>query len=173
MRPIPGTITDPAVDQLLTQPAQASSPTGAELLALAEALAPVAHAGQSRKGTGEPYVNHVRRVAGRVQGWRAKTIALLHDTVEDTRVSENVLALVGFPDEIVYDVLALSRIPGESYTDFIDRTIRTGTVDALRVKLADLQDNLTDPWASQTKLATRYIPAAEKVAAELERRTSA
>jgi (p)ppGpp synthase/HD superfamily hydrolase len=132
VRPIPGTITDPAVDRLLTPaPAQSSSPTGEELLALAEALAPVAHAGQSRKGTGEPYVNHVRRVAGRVKGWRAKTIALLHDVIEDTRITEAELFLIGFPRDVIEDVNALSRRVSETYFDFIARTIRTGSDDAL------------------------------------------
>ena len=149
-----------------------SEPSGAQLLALAEALAPVAHAGQSRKGTGEPYVNHVRRVAGRVQGWRAKTIALLHDTIEDTDVGVVTLQRIGFPTDVVLDVIALSRFAPETYAEFIERTIRDGSDDALLVKLADLQDNLTDPWVSQTKLATRYIPAAEKVTKELHRRQS-
>ncbi len=150
-------------------------PDGSQLQALADALASVVHTGQYRKGTGEPYVNHVRRVAGRVKGWHAKTVALLHDVIEDTPLRDVDLERIGFPREIVRDVVALSRkeFPArETYADFIDRTIRDGSDDALRVKLADLQDNLTDPWASQ-KLATRYIPAVQKVAVELERRASA
>ncbi len=167
MRSVPGTITDPAATRALFD---APSPTGAELLALAEALAPVVHAGQSRKGTGEPYVNHVRRVASRVTGWRAKTVALLHDVIEDTPITAEALINLGFPPTIVLDVVSLSKVPGESYVDFISRTLDTGSDDALRVKLSDLQDNLSDPWVTQTSLAERYLPAAARVTAELDHR---
>lgn len=175
MRPIPGTVTDPRLHKLLAkpQPEPASGgPTGRELLDLAIALARVAHHGQSRKGTGEPYFNHLERVARRVAGWRAQTIAFLHDTIEDTKLWGADLERMGFPWDIVRDVLALSRTEHETYREFIERTIRDGSDDALRVKLADLQDNLSDPWVSETKLAERYIPAQQTVLAELNRRAN-
>jgi (p)ppGpp synthase/HD superfamily hydrolase len=171
LRSIPGTITDPAADRILhPQPDSSGPATGAELLSLARALAKVVHAGQSRKGEGEPYFNHVDRVASRVEGWRAKAIAYLHDVIEDTYVDGTILTRIGFPRDLVLDVMALSREATETYTDFISRTLDTGSDDALRVKLADLRDNLADPWASETKLAERYIPAMRRVAAELHRR---
>lgn len=145
-------------------------PEGQHLLDLARALARVVHAGQSRKGTGEPYFNHVDRVAARVEGWRAKTIAYLHDTVEDTPLGPFALAAMGFPRDLVDDVLALSRWEMETYAAFIDRTIRDGSDDALRVKLADLQDNLADPWVKTTDLESRYLPAVAKVAVALAER---
>lgn len=173
MQPVPGTITDPAVDRLLAGEDTRSPATGHQLQRLAHALATVAHAGQSRKGEGEPYVRHVERVAGRVGGWRAKTIAYLHDLIEDTPITEADLLRIGFPADVVRDVVALTRLGGETYTEFISRTLDTGSEDALRVKLADLQDNLTDPWASETKLAERYLPAARRVTEELKRRRTA
>lgn len=170
MHPVPGTITDPTAAQILDG---RPGPSDGQILNLAKALAAVVHAGQSRKGSGEPYFNHLARVAERVVGWRAKTIAYLHDTIEDTLVGTLTLKTIGFPDDIVDDVVALSRGGNETYKAFITRTIRDGSDDALRVKLSDLQDNLTDPWASETKLAQRYIPAAHRVAEELERRKNA
>jgi len=64
---------------------------GSHLRDLAVALARVVHSGQSRKGTGEAYFNHVERVARRVPGWRAQTIAFLHDTIEDTAIDGTTL----------------------------------------------------------------------------------
>lgn len=173
MHPVPGTITDPAVTRALDSGSGSFLATGAQLLELARALATVVHAGQSRKGEGEPYIQHVERVAGRVTGWRAKTVAFLHDVIEDTAVTPYMLETLGFPREIVRDVLALSRREGETYADFIGRTIRDGSDDALAVKAADLTDNLTDPWAAKTDLAQRYLPAAARIRQELERRTKA
>jgi hypothetical protein len=158
---------------LLTDTDEPLFSTGHDLLRLADALASVVHAGQVRKGQGEPYYNHVSRVAGRVDGWRAKTIAYLHDVIEDTPVTAEGLIDMGFPPTLVLDVVSLSRSGGETYSDFISRTIERGSLDALRVKLSDLQDNLTDPWASETKLATRYLPAVRRITEEIERRKTA
>jgi (p)ppGpp synthase/HD superfamily hydrolase len=140
--------------------------SGNALLTLAIQLALVGHDGQSRKGEGEPYFNHVDRVARRVSplGWRAQTVAYLHDLVEDTPVTGFTLEQVGFPLHIVGDVIALSRVDGETYAEFIDRAIkhsaRIGLTDVLQVKLADLHDNLTDPWlVDKPGKRSRYVRA--------------
>jgi (p)ppGpp synthase/HD superfamily hydrolase len=181
------------------------SATAQELLRLAEALARVKHASQKRKGTGEPYVNHLLRVEARVSGPRRKTIAWLHDLIEDQGVTPRELRHMGFPWDIIDDVVALSR-PGqvapalpkpsathvfvkkgagsgseerpfiwegrrETYFEFIDRTIREGSDDALYVKLADLSDNLHDDWTDASpSLRARYIKADIMVRAALHRR---
>ena len=65
------------------------------LVQTAYALAAEAHAGQLRKGSGDPYLNHLIRVASRVADAALSTppgyppdipvaAALLHDTLEDT-----------------------------------------------------------------------------------------
>ena len=166
MKPIAGTVTDPRTDRV-------QGPTEAQLLILARSLAKVAHAGQRRKGTGEPYYNHLRRVAEAQGSARAKTIAYLHDVIEDTNVRGSTLLNLGFPEDVVADVLVLSRDVHESYADFISRTVRFGSLDALKVKLADLLDNLSDPWAASTTLAKRYLPSWQAVANEIKRRESA
>lgn len=126
---------------------------GSALRALAEAMAVVAHEGQSRKGAGEPYIEHPRRVAAssRLWGWRQQTLAWLHDIIEDSgdhlRMTD---ALAGFfPDDIIQDLLLLSRLPDElgqkePYQRWIERIARSRRFDAMFVKLADLEDNLSD-----------------------------
>lgn len=146
-------------------------PTPGELLILARTLAAVVHSDQYRRGTGAPYIGHVRRVAQRAPNGRAEIIAYLHDTIEDTAVTAYTLEQVGFPADIVRDVVALSRFPNETYLEFINRTASDGSDDALRVKLADLEDNLSDDWSGSTEgLRARYIKADAIIRAELKRR---
>jgi (p)ppGpp synthase/HD superfamily hydrolase len=118
---------------------------------LAKAWATVAHDGVSRKGAGEPYFNHVERVANSVWGWRRKSIAYLHDVVEDAEhpdEMEKALCAI-FPIDIVNDVMRLSRMPDEDgkkqgYMEWIEMIAASGNLDVIAVKLADIEDNLHD-----------------------------
>ncbi|HUF57728.1 MAG TPA: HD domain-containing protein [Thermohalobaculum sp.] len=122
------------------------------LLARAFAFAAEHHSGQTRKGeASEPYVNHVadvaRRVAEATGGSDARLVAaaLLHDTVEDTRATEEDIR-TAFGDDVADLVMEV--------TD--DRTLpkdarKQAQVDhaphlsdrAKRLKLADKASNLT------------------------------
>lgn len=184
MRPIPNTVTDRAAlqrveDQLdgkanrLTGRAsgQLGLAKGELLLELAKALARVAHYGQLRKD-GEPYTNHLDRVASRLPTVRLRTVAWLHDVLEDTKVDGETLFVL-FPRDIVLDVIALTRgFPGEeTYREFINRTIHEGSDGALQVKLADLADNLaTLDAAGLSSLRARYMRADVAIRAEIKRR---
>ena len=143
---------------------------------LASSVAYVAHEGQVRKGSGEPYFMHPIRVEVAVsnRGWKARCIALLHDTVEDTPVTLDALRAIGFPDHIVRDIDALTRREGEVYADFVQRTCRDGSQDALHVKLADIFDNLNDPgWEIPSGMVRRYRKAQVLIEDEIDRRTAA
>jgi (p)ppGpp synthase/HD superfamily hydrolase len=133
---------------------------GEYLRELAHHLAYVKHDGTSRKGTGEPYINHVVRVADRCYGWKAKTVAYLHDLVEDTNIDLDTLERIGFPTEIIDVVDALSRREDETYKEFIHRIKEAGSL-AVEVKLADLADNLQDieQIPNNAGLRKRYINA--------------
>lgn len=115
---------------------------GLALKELARALATVMHERQSRKGTGEPYLKHVERVANDVDGWKAKAVAYLHDVVEDTPIELSMLALM-FPTDIVEAVDVLTRRENETYREFITRACDAGGIARL-VKIADVRDNLRD-----------------------------
>ena len=104
-------------------------------------LAENAHKGQKMRN-GEPYFNHCKRVADLLCSYRLKTIAILHDVIEDTSVSCEDLLDEGFNIGIVDAVLCLSRRKGENYFDFIFRCCHN--YDAVLVKLADLCDNMSD-----------------------------
>ena len=90
--------------------------------------------------SGEPYILHCIRVMMKVTTPLQKTIAILHDTVEDTKVSLEQLREMGFSNPVVEGVDALTHRFGESYDDYIDRVKLNP--DATKVKLSDLEDNI-------------------------------
>lgn len=141
---------------------------GHALRELAQAWATVAHDGQYRKGAGEPYIEHPRRVADSVQGWRRKTLAYLHDTIEDwPRPKEMEIALsTVFPDDIIDDLLMLSRLPDDDgekvpYQEWIEKIAASGNEDVISVKLADLRDNMAslDDLPNGESMRPRYLKA--------------
>lgn len=117
-------------------------PKYAELYNAASKIAYAAHQGQVDKG-GERYVCHPIRVANKCSSGRQQAVALLHDVVEDTKVTLDDLrndSVVGRYPEVIEAVDALTRRKGESYMDFIRRVSENGL--ALCVKIRDLEDNL-------------------------------
>ena len=71
-------------------------------------LAAKRHEGQLDKG-GQPYVLHPIRVMLHCDTIEEKTVAMLHDLLEDTDVTEAELRREGFPAEIVEAVLCLTK----------------------------------------------------------------
>lgn len=109
------------------------------MLEKAEAIARKAHAGQTDKA-GNEYISHPLRVSERCKTLKAKIVALLHDTIEDTYVTPDLLRQQGFDEEIIEGVLSVTRKDGETYAQFIERA----AVNAIgkEVKIADLEDNM-------------------------------
>jgi GTP diphosphokinase / guanosine-3',5'-bis(diphosphate) 3'-diphosphatase len=108
------------------------------------ALAAAAHAGQMDK-SGRAYILHPIRVMQRCESYgpAVQMAAVLHDTVEDTWVTLDILRAAGYAPEIVDAVDALSRRKGEeTYFEYIHRC--GANPIARLVKLADLDDN-SDP----------------------------
>ncbi len=102
-------------------------------------IASRAHAGQYDK-SGRVYVLHPIRVSERCVTLKAKIVALLHDTIEDTDVTVDYLRETGFPDEIVEAVLSVTRREGETYEDYVRRAAMNPI--GREVKIADLEDNM-------------------------------
>lgn len=110
-----------------------------ELYDCALRIAIRAHEGQKDK-SGREYIMHPIRVAERCKDPRAKIVALLHDTIEDTGVTPDYLHSKGFPDEIIEGVLSVTKREGESYEDFVSRAALNPL--GREVKRADLEDNM-------------------------------
>lgn len=103
------------------------------------ALAMEAHRGQRDK-SGEPYVLHVLRVMLRLDTEAERTVAALHDVVEDTGRTLDDLRSLGYSEEVVTAVACVTKREGEAYEDFVERAASDPI--ARRVKLADLEDNM-------------------------------
>jgi (p)ppGpp synthase/HD superfamily hydrolase len=110
-----------------------------ELYDLALQIATKAHEGQKDK-SGYEYIMHPIRVAERCKDTRAKIVALLHDTIEDTFVTTDYLRKQGFPDETIEGVLSVTKREGESYDEFVRRAAENPL--GKEVKKADLEDNM-------------------------------
>lgn len=105
----------------------------------AEIIAKKAHAGQVDKA-GEDYFNHPKRVALNFYEDEEIIVALLHDVIEDTNITLEQLKNEGFNEAVLNALNAITKREGESYDQFIGR-VKENPI-ALKVKLADLRDNM-------------------------------
>ena len=116
-----------------------------------------------------PYMLHIEYVYRHVSSMDEKVVALLHDVIEDKDVTGNDLLEVGFPKKIVDDVVIITRKKKEEYNDYIANLIKNGSKEALRVKLADVENNMDltriqNPTVKDyERVKKRYIPTHEKI----------
>ena len=116
-------------------------------------VAYAAHHGQVDK-SGVPYVFHPYHLAESMPDEASVCVALLHDVVEDTRVTIGDLER-DFPREVTEAVRLLTHEPGMDYFDYV-RAIRANPL-AVLVKLADIEHN-----ADQSRLdAVEDLDASE------------
>ncbi|MCR5700193.1 MAG: HD domain-containing protein [Candidatus Saccharibacteria bacterium] len=103
-----------------------------------------AHSGQIDK-QGNPYILHPLAVAAQLDNLDLKTVALLHDVIEDTETTAGELIEKGIPEYLVEVVVILTKPPKMSYEEYLQR-IKADPM-ALAVKKADLAHN-TSPSRS-------------------------
>lgn len=105
-------------------------------------LATNAHAGQLDKN-GQAYILHPLRVMGRFWTPEERQAAVLHDVVEDTNQTLHSLESYGFSDTVIQTVGILTQVKGsETRREYEDRILNCGHPMPLKVKLADVTDNL-------------------------------
>lgn len=114
---------------------------GYDMVVAARAIATIAHRGQTDKG-GNPYIDHPRRVAARMDTHAERAVAWLHDVLEDTDLTRDDLHDAGIPWYVIGDVELLTRSQEQRVEEYYEQL--AGTARARRVKLADIADN-TDP----------------------------
>jgi (p)ppGpp synthase/HD superfamily hydrolase len=102
-------------------------------------IAVQAHKGQLDKAGG-PYILHPLRIMCRMDNEMEQIVAVLHDVVEDTPWTLEMLRDRGFSEEIVSAVDGLTKREGESYDALIERASRNPVTK--KIKIADLEDNL-------------------------------
>lgn len=98
---------------------------------------------------GAPYIGHMKRIIEYMcptengcqeHDEELNCIAILHDLIEDCPEwnLESISAI--FPERVVCAVDALTKKKGQTYGQYISRI--AGNKDAVRVKIADLKDNM-------------------------------
>lgn len=146
---------------------------GQQMIHLAQAFATGAHgaAGQKRKYTGEDYIHHPAAVAGIVaqcpgHTWQMVAAAWLHDVVEDTHITIEVVNTV-FGDDVSRLVAELTNVPkeaGNRRTRFalnLEKLSKASN-EAKTIKLADIIHNISSIVANDPKFAPLYLEEKEQ-----------
>jgi hypothetical protein len=137
----------------------------------ARAIAEQAHAG-TRDESGEPVIEHVRRVRAMVPA-EASVVAWLHEVLECSALSEQELLMAGLTTEELRALRLLSRT-GHAHSDrvylaHLELIVRSAGESghlARLVKIADLRDRRRHPrvrddgWAPPYDRALRRLTAA-------------
>jgi (p)ppGpp synthase/HD superfamily hydrolase len=122
------------------------------------------HQQNRRWYSGEPYYQHCLRVSRTValmsNDPAVVAAAVLHDIVEDTDITLEVLGALGFPVRTLELVSMMTHPEGVSYTDYISSLM--SDPDALTIKKADISDNLST-CPTGAKMATKYITALTQI----------
>ena len=98
-----------------------------------------AHRGQIDKA-GKIYILHPMRVMLRGQNDAEQIVGILHDVIEDTPITIDMLQGEGFSEDILAALVCITKKKGEEYGDFINRVLTNPL--ATQVKLYDIEDNL-------------------------------
>lgn len=110
------------------------------ILDRAKAIATSAHEGQVDKA-GKPYIEHPIRVMNMGKTMEEKIVGVLHDVVEDSEWTFEMLEKEGMPKEVVDALKCVTKLSeDEDYDHFIAR-VKTNPL-AVKVKLNDLKDNM-------------------------------
>jgi hypothetical protein len=109
------------------------------MLEKAIAIAVEAHRGQLDKA-GKPYILHPLRVMLCGKNETEQILGVLHDVVEDTPITLDMLQTEGFLPELLAALQCITKQEGEEYEHFMQRVLTNPL--ATQVKLYDMEDNL-------------------------------
>ena len=102
-------------------------------------IAVEAHRSQKDKA-GAAYITHPLRLMLQMETEPEQMVAVLHDVVEDSKMTLEGLRERGFSEQVVEAVDGVTARAGENYEDFILRAKPNPL--ARKVKMADLRDNM-------------------------------
>jgi len=147
-----------------------------ELVNKAVKFASKAHAGVVRRWSGEPYVEHPKRVAAMLAalgfGPEVVAAAVLHDVVEDTPVGAEALKFV-FGAKVAALVVEVSKpknLPGNraARRAAYRAHLAGASYEGASIKLADMIDNSANVAEHDPKFAAVYLPELAEAAKVLE-----
>lgn len=132
-------------------------------------IATEAHKGQFDK-SGKDYIGHPLRVMEMGKNEEERIVGVLHDVIEGTPWSFEMLEAEGFSSEIIAALKCVTKISeNENYDDFIERVKKNPL--AVAVKINDLTDNMDIrrlPYLSDkdVKRLKKYLKAYKKLIGE-------
>lgn len=91
---------------------------------------------------GNPYTEHLIYVMQNVETTEEKVVALLHDIMEDTDITEKEILDFGIQEVYIDAIKILTKKSCESYNEYINRITKSKNQLAINVKLVDLQHNM-------------------------------
>ena len=109
-------------------------------LELAKQLAKAYHKGQVDKAGVDYFTGHISTVVNGVETNEEKTVAYLHDIIEDTKLTKEDLLHLGFSEKLVNAVVALTKDKKVKYEDYL-KNVKNNKL-AKVVKLSDLSNNM-------------------------------
>lgn len=130
-------------------------------LELARQYSKKAHSGQVDKAGVDYFEGHITSVVNGVNSKEAKTVAYLHDTIEDTKVTKEQIEFY-FPKEISEAVILLTKDRKEDYFKYLKR-IKLNSL-AREVKISDLKHNsdlrrINNPTQKDIDRTNQYLRA--------------
>ena len=120
-----------------------------------------AHHGQVDKA-GVPYIYHPIHLAEQMEDETSICVALLHDVLEDTSISEEELRQKGISSVVIDNIKLLTKGKEEGYMEYLER-LKSSEI-AVKVKIADLKHNSD---------VSRLLEITEKDKKRLEKYTEA
>lgn len=108
-----------------------------KLTRLASKIAYKAHEGQTDKA-GVPYIFHPIHIAEQMDSEESCVVALLHDVIEDSDITLEILSKY-FNDDIITALRLLTKKENDDYVMYIKR-VKTNKL-ATKVKIKDLEHN--------------------------------
>ena len=108
-----------------------------KLTRLASKIAYKAHEGQTDKA-GVPYIFHPIHIAEQMDSEESCGVALLHDVIEDSDITLEILSKY-FNDDIIAALRVLTKKENDDYVMYIKR-VKTNKL-ATKVKIKDLEHN--------------------------------
>ena len=139
------------------------------------------HKGQTRKFQGEPYFNHVEKVARIIEENKKSShinelvaAALLHDTLENTDTNEKELRenfgelITSLVKELTTDKKESQNMGKKEY--LAEKLSNSEKVSSwgLVIKLADRLDNVSDLHQSQKEFGKKYLEETKHILKTLE-----
>ena len=120
-----------------------------------------------------PCIEHLLYVSNNCINKDAKIAGLLHDILEDTDCTEQILIDSNISTDIIKAIKLLTKSDNETYASYIDNLVASNNIIALEVKFWDLSNNMdlsrldTITEKDLNRVKKRYKPAQKKILEKL------